>query len=253
MKIQIPKTFLEEEVEGAMGRALKKQNTNPVTPKQNTAFGNSDGFWTIEGVSYRGQTHTVDLLKTLLDNGANKTQDEWVEYTKTQKQNNGFYTGDFPLYNSLFTALYERRNEKIAEEIREFLKEQFKKNWLTTLTRIKYMPKGLDEIIHNYNLPDQYIINETIIGPDGYLKNAETNAQPALNAVLGSKKTDEIDEIYKWITGKDTYIWRLNNKPKKIEERVARFSANSVRAYLNCNRNPSGSYSSLGVRAAKSP
>ena len=180
MKIQIPKTFLGEEVEGAIERVLKKQNTNPVTPKQNTAFGNSDGFWTIEGVSYRGQTHTVDLLKTLLDNGANKTQDEWAEYSKISN----FCTGDFPLYNSLFTALFNRRNEKIAEEIRKFLKEQFEKNWLTTLTRIKYMPKGLDEIIHNYNLPDQYIINETIIGPDGYLKNAETNAQPALSAVL---------------------------------------------------------------------
>ena len=183
-----------------------------------------------------------------MDNGKKKTQDEWAEFAKIQKQNNGFYTADSPLYNTLFTALFNRRNEKIAEEIRKFLKEQFEKNWLTTLTRIKYMPKGLDKIIHNYNLPDQYIINETIIGLDGYLKDAETNAQPALNAVLGSKKTDEIDDAYKWITGKDTCIWRLNNKPKKIEERVAGFYADSDGVDLNCVRYPDYSYSALGVK-----
>ena len=195
----------------------------------------------------------MDLLKTLLDNGNTKTQDQWAEYSRIAKQNNSFYTADFPLYNSLFTALFNRRNEKAAEEIRKFLNEQFEKNWLITLTRIKYMPEGLDEIIHNYKTPDQYIIKENISGPDGYLKDRETNAQPALNAVLGSKKTDEIGEIYKWITGEEAYIWRLSNKPEEIEERVARFNASSVRAVLYCCRNPSGSNSSLGVRAAKSP
>ncbi len=248
--IKIPKTFLGVEIEGSMERALSKENKQNIPKQTPIAPQNLESFWRVEGVSYRDQIHTIDLLKTLLDNGAKKTQDEWAEYFKTSKQNNGFYTADFPLYNSLFTALYGRRNENVVEEIRKFLKEQFENHWLTTLTRIKYNPKGLDEIMHNYNMPDQYIIKENIVGQDGYLKDKKTNPQPALNAVLGSKNTDEIEETYKWITGKEAFIFRLNNKPKEITEAVAGFYASSVGADLDCYWDPSVSSSSLGVRLA---
>ncbi len=247
-KITISVTLPQENI----GK-LKRIMSDKALKNMSKAVGNcieqfDEGFFVIPEVHYNGQVHTVHLLKTLLDNGKNKIQDEWAEYSKIAKQNNGFYTADFPLYNSLFTSLFGRRNEKGTEEIREFLKENFEKHYLTTLTRIKYANKGLDEVIHNYNMPDQYIIKENIIGSDGYLKDAETNPQPALNAVLGSKDTSEIDDIYKWITGKDSCILRLNQKPEKIKERVARFYANSDWAILNCFRNPSLSNSSLGVR-----
>ena len=97
-------------------------------------------------------------------------------------------------------------------------------------------------------MPDQYIIIEDIISPDGYLNNIGTNSQPALNAVLGGQNTAETDDVYKWITGKDAYISRLNQKPEKTEERVAWFGAISVRADLSCSGDPSVSNSSLGVR-----
>ena len=247
-KITISVTLPQENI-GKLKRLMKDNSFKNMSK----AIGNcieqfDEGFWVIPEVNNRDQAHTVQLSKKLLGNGNAKTQDEWAEYSRITKQINSFYTADFPLYNSLFTALFNRRNEKGTEEIRKFLKENFEKHWLTTLTRIKYAPKGLDEVIHNYNMPDQYIIIEDIISPDGYLNNIGTNSQPALNAVLGGQNTAETDDVYKWITGKDAYISRLNQKPEKTEERVAWFGAISVRADLSCSGDPSVSNSSLGVR-----
>ncbi len=115
----------------------------PVNQPKNTNFSLEDltDFYRINGVQYRNNTYTVDLSKSLLDNEASKTQDQWVEYSKEAIAKNDFYLGDFPLYHSLFTALFrnkDKQHKQKIEKVREFLKDNLFKHWLMTLTRIKY-------------------------------------------------------------------------------------------------------------------
>jgi hypothetical protein len=249
MTIKIPTSFMgvgsKEAYERIMNRKEEPEAETFIQPNLQS----NSGFWTIENVPYRNQLLQVDLLKELLDNGNAKTQDKWSKYSKMAKRSGDFYVGDFPLYHSLFASLYNLKDKSNIEEIRSFLQKQFKEKWLTTLTKIKYNPKGNDEIIHNYNLADEYSFHDSFIGPDEYVK--DSNNKTNYKSLLGSDNLQEINSVYKWITEKDAYLWRINSKPKTLDERVARFDALSGRAGLSCNWYPSGQYSSLGVRAAK--
>src|SRR3989344_6750258 len=177
--------------------------------------------WKIEGVEYRDGIYTVNLAKQLLDNGNLKTQQEWIDYRNQSQKNRGFYTADMPLHHSIFKALYQQRDTTEAKEAREFLEKQFREKWLQTLTRITYTPKGKDKLTHNIGTQEQYEIAENIVGESGQIINIKT--PKFLEALLGSSNKEEINNIYKWITNKDAYIWRINENPKQNLERVAGF------------------------------
>jgi len=206
-------------------------------------------FWTISGVNYRNRVHKVDLSKSLLDNGNSKTQDKWVEYSKSAKQRNDFYTGDFPLYHALFRALFfgkDSSDKDKVEEARAFLEKQFKEKWLMTLSRVRYMPSGKDIVIHNFGMPDKIEIPEDFVGKNEWVKDSKT--PQVYNTLLGSNNVQEINQIYSWITKKPAYLYRINSKQQGIDERVARFDAYSGGAVLYCYWDPSYTSSSLGVR-----
>ena len=233
----------------------REKTAEPVKPKQ-ISIDNSPDFWTIPNGGYKIGVYTVDLAKQLLGNGSSKPQDEWIEYSKQAQQNNNFYAGNFPLYHSIFTALFNNKdgNQKDEiEEIRQFIKQQMLDKWLMTLTRIIYAPKGQkDKVMHNYGMPNSYAIElDSFIGPDGFIKNTDKVKEP-LQALLDTQQdVKEINSVYKWLTDVDAYIWRINSDVQNIDERVAGFGAGSVGAYLWCNRDPRDSYSALGVRVVR--
>jgi len=239
----------KEAYEGFLERSRNnvQESEKPEIP-EDSSLEDSVDFWRVNNVNYRNGIYTVDLAKTLLDNGNTKKQNEWAEYSVNAKKNNGFYTGDFPLYHALFTELYKLRENPgmrdIAEEARSFLQEMFEQHWLMTLTRIKYKKNGKDVVAHNFNTSREYQIEENIIGPDEWVK--DTSNKDVYRAILGDDDINRINEVYKWITGKNAYLWRVNSKSDT--ERVARFYAVSLRADLDCCGVPSFSDSSLGVR-----
>ena len=253
--MKIPDEIFGRRIEGAMSRYLdSKKTAEPVKPKQ-TPLETSLDFWTIPNVEYKNGIYTVDLAKTLLDNGNSKTQDEWVEYSKQAQQKNGFYAGDFPLYHALFTALFRNKdgNQKGIEEIRQFIKQQMLDKWLMTLTRIIYTPKNQkDKVMHNYGMPNSYAIEiNSFIGSDGFIKNTAKVKEP-LQALLDNQQdVKEINSVYKWLTDVDAYIFRVNSEVKNTDERVAWFGADSGGAGLSCGRYPQHSNSGLGVRFAR--
>lgn len=229
------KRYLEED------KKPKKQK--PV--KTNSPLEDLKDFWRIPNVNYRNGIYAVDLAKKLLDNGNSKTQEQWVEYSKQAKQNNDFYVGDMPLYHSVFTAL-SKNNTKDAQEAIDFIKAQMRAKYPVTLTRIKYNPKGKDDVVNNYGMDDEYAIKTNLVGADEWIK--ESKDTDYLNAILGTNNINEINQVYQRINGTDARIWRVNSKPASIDERVAWFNADSVGVDLCCCRDPRGSYSSFGVR-----
>ena len=237
--------------ESKQGKKQTKQQKIPQTTSTGFSLEDLTNFWQVDGVNYRNGVYQVDLAKTLLDEKATKTQDEWAQYSKEAISKGEFYVGDFPLYHSLFATLFRNKDnsqyEGKVKEVKKFILESMFNYWLTILTRIKYNPRGKDLVIHNYGLQDQYEIQENIVGADDSI--TKINPQNELNAILGSNDVNEINHVYKWITGKDAYLRRVNNKPKNIDERVARCGAGLYWAYPDCNRGPSDSGWALGVRA----
>ena len=246
MNIKIPKTFAGKPIKGAIKRVLEEnKEKNPekiVQPiKTNVNIHSIDDYWRIEGVNYKGKIKTINLAQQLLPN---MTQDKHAEYREQAISKGEFYTGDMPLYHAVFTALFNQKDKPESEQARQFIKKSMREKWLMTLTRIAYQPRGKDKIIHNYNTKDEYSLEENIVGEDRFIEDADRSA---LKALLGTDNIQEIKNIYNWINETDTYIWRINSKPNKVDERVARFGADSDRADLDCYRYPDGRYPSLGV------
>ena len=214
-----------------------------------TSIQSQDQFWTIAGVNYRNGIYQVDLSKSLLE--GTKTQDQWAEYSRQARINNQFYVGDSPLHHALFRTLYNNREgpkKQEIEEIRAFLQDKMRKHLPATLTRVRYKPQGEDEILHSYKQDDQYSVSANMVGKDGKVTGIE---KAALKAVLDDDNRDEIDAVYRWINNTDVFLWRLNQKPESLDERVVVFDAVSVGVDLYCGRVPLVSSSAFGVRVAK--
>jgi hypothetical protein len=249
MNIQIPKTIFGQEVKGAMARleeALKNGKGVPAPQVPGTGIQANSDFWKIPGVNDRGKIGTYGLSKTLLDNGSSKTQDEWASYSEQAKQRQDFYLGDMPLYHSISTALFKQPESQNREEARVFIQKNMREKYLMTLTRVAYQPKGKDKIIHNFGISEQYLLDELIVGEDRVI---ETKDSKALTVLLGTGDISEINSVYQWLNQTNAYIWRLNNKPKQVDERVAWFDAGSGGAGLDCGGGPADTGAGLGVRA----
>ena len=236
-----------------------KKNTpvsDPITPgNENFSLEDLADRYRISGVSYRNKICQVDIGKTLLPPG---TQEEYAQRRiAALTSDNDLYAPSFPLLHAPIAALYQNKDGSFKDQIEEaraFLAGLISNKWITTLTRIKYMPagQGQDIVIHNYKQPDSYEIQVNFIGPDGIITDTANTEKP-LQALLDTKQTlSEIDEVYKWFRNLDSYIWRVDTKPERIDERVARFDADSDGSGFGCGwRVGDGSCSSLGVRAQK--
>ncbi len=212
-------------------------------------------YWRFIGINYRNDIHQVDLAKTLQPK---RTQDEHAEHRKQiiKSNSNEFYLPDYPLFHSMVSTLNQNKDnfkykEKV-EEARQFIKDSALNSWLVMLTRIQYNPKNQkDKVIHNYKQKDQYTIElDSFVGSDGYIvdKNAITLEEP-LKVLLDTKQSiQEINQIYKWLTDKDAYIFRVNSERENTDERVAWFNIYSSRTGVGCAWFPSDSYVGLGMR-----
>ncbi len=246
MNIKIPKTFAGKPIKGAIKRVLAKSEKTNKTPKNENKnsdinIQSIDDYWQIQGVNYMNEIKTINLAQQLLPN---MTQDKHAEYREQAISKGEFYTGDMPLYHAVFTALFNQKDKPESEQARQFIKKSMREKWLMTLTRIAYQPRGKDKIIHNYNTKDEYSLEENIVGEDRFIEDADRSA---LKALLGTDNIQEIKDIYNWINGTDTYIWRINSKPNKVDERITRFDAVSDRADLDCDWDPAYRDPSLGV------
>ena len=252
------KTLNEQGIEGLLAKAeeeRKREEEKGVeeSEKSRIILQSTQDFWKISGVEYRDGVHTFDLSKSLLDEGKGRTQDEWAKNYEDVKDKDGFYTPDYPLLYGLVKAVYSLGNNSRnsdREQIQKFIKETSRANWLMTLTRIAYTSKGMDKIIHNYGTCDKYEDDVDFITPDEYM--TKTGKPASYQKLLGTKDgVNEINEVFRWLNGTDIYTLKLNSKPKKTDERVAGFYADSVRVFLYCCRYPTIAFASLGVRCMR--
>ncbi len=244
-----PRPFIyvkEERNDPAVARALLEGKPQP--PGQHTDKFSLETLadrWKLRGV--KGIEGYVELGNALLDNGNTRTQNQWADYTIKARKKNELGTPSYDTCWSIFETLYDNREGKHKDEIekiRGFLEGAFKR-YLVTLTRVRYTPNQNDAVIHDYGMSEQREIKVETVGPDEYVK--DSTRKEIYKALLGTDDTAKIDEVFKWITGKNIYLYRVNSEPKNVDERVAWFGAGSGRAGLYCYRDPLYSIASLGV------
>jgi len=194
----------------------------------------SDDYWTIQNVNYQGKIQSMDLSKELLPR---REFNDLMEYVKKAKVEDFIAISMRDTY-SLFKAVYESK-DKSKEEIRSFLKKKMKDSQLNTTTTIQYnkqsifSSRNVDEIIHDYNLPNVDNIPQKFIGPNEFVK--DSNEIDLYGNLLGSKDVNEINTVFNWITGKDLKMLRLNYKGIfGILKIVSLVSSNDYQI-LNCN------------------
>src|SRR3989344_201617 len=216
----------------------EKEETRVQSPTVNVRS-NADA-WSISGVEYRNGVYTVDLAKSLLDGRNSRQQAEWIDYSQEAIAKGEFYTPDYPLFYGTVRALFRAKDEPAklqeAEEAKKFLQDTSRARWLMTLTRIKYQPQvnllkraifgrraifGVEDIIvHNYGMPDSYEEKTNFIGANRLIKDVASPA--SCKALLGTGNIKEIKDVFQWLNGTDTYLWRVNGRENSVIEKVAR-------------------------------
>ncbi|KHO53140.1 MAG: hypothetical protein QT05_C0008G0024 [archaeon GW2011_AR13] len=115
-----------------------------------------------------------------------------------------------------------------------------KDSQLNTTTTIQYnkqsiffSSRNVDEIIHNYNLPNVDNIPQKFIGPNEFVK--DSNEIDLYGNLLGSKDVNEINTVFNWITGKDLKMLRLNYKGIFGILKIVSLVSSNDYSILNCN------------------
>jgi hypothetical protein len=63
------------------------------------------------------------------------------------------------------------------------------------------------------------------------LKN-NTQFSEVMKSLVGVEDCDRIQQVGKWISGKDSYLWRFNSKPSKSVERALVLVDYNARFYI---------------------
>ncbi len=169
----------------------------------------------LHGVHSNGRIYDIDWSKKLLDNGNQHTQDEWAELLQNQE----FQLPSTRIYHATCSMLYQHKDDTqsgLVKKIRAKFKKDFKDYWMTTSTRIQYNQSDPDKVLHDYKIAGETSLDMTFVGPDGYV--ADNSFEDEMEALFDARDGAEMDAIYSWISGKKSYLWRLNSRPAQPTE-----------------------------------
>ncbi|MDP3734760.1 MAG: hypothetical protein Q8R37_06020 [Nanoarchaeota archaeon] len=192
-----------------------------------------DTRFRLHNIYLDGKLHIVDQGKELLDNGHNHTQDQWVEWLKSDANEDKWHLASGPLYHASLAALHynqdhadeEQRN--LIKQCREMHAQDFKKHWMMTSTRIIYNSHGKDKMIHDYDSPQQKEIELDFVGPDGYITQ-KSNLEREMNALFGTSDLEEVEKVYSALTDEKPRLWRNNYKPRVEDQRALVLGVSNV-------------------------
>ncbi len=167
----------------------------------------------IRGVEVRESFYVVDLAKKHVASCADRGQYEWMTYSRGARLENDFAVGSMPLYFSLFKSLYDNREcapfgEQI-ENIRAELSSRMNGTLFSTLSEVRYRQSG-DQVCHNIGQSDEFFL-EGRMGVSNLNLRDVTVPNECCYLLLGSRNAMEINDVFKWISGKDTFLRRLDS------------------------------------------
>jgi hypothetical protein len=240
---------------------LKESPAGDGLPEGSAVFSitKTDKYFCITGIPLENTNFAYDFDRKY-DPSIARTQKEWGKLKDQVRPKGEFYAGTAPEYYAILKTLHENRNtaqfKSIIEEARTYLQDVLKQQnpYILTLSRAKYNPAGLDEIVHDFGTKEEQPPKPAkLTGPNGYITDKKTKAQEYCQAILDTTDTvEQISEVFKWVTGKETYAWRIS-QPQNQQDRVVALGVNNVGDGFDVNSNDGidGSRPALGVRRAK--
>ncbi|MDD5133752.1 MAG: hypothetical protein PHD81_05005 [Candidatus Nanoarchaeia archaeon] len=192
--------------------------------------------WQIE-VNYRGIKTPIELSDKLLDS---KTQEQHIK--QAIEHPDDFNIPNMQLFCSIMDYII-KYNNKQSRMIRSFLKESATGNYLITSSGVLYRPTKIDTIIHDKDMPSEFIDYTPMVDSDRRI--IESNQEQM--KILTGLDIKQINKITKKIFGVKPYISKLNSTPIQEVYKVARFGAYPGGANFNCHVGPDISNPTLGV------
>ena len=201
------------------------------TRKNSFSLEEKDKYWLARGVRHLGELVEVEMDKDRVLGGQYYTQDEFAQLSDR--------IPDARLETSVVVAFYKNKDSSFAKEIEQVRQNLLKPDFedgIITQSRVVYKPEGLDAVIHNYKKPEMTEVKTQIVGPNGSLSQIADRKNFA-NAVLGNKNAKTVSDAYNWASERETFVWRINNKPDIVFERavVLGRSIGNSRFDIDCN------------------
>ena len=172
-------------------------------------------WYRLRNVPYNGGLYEVDWSKRLLDNGKARTQDEWVRRTDRIE----WKLPNLCLSYASLLALYTNRDcavcsDLVKKVVEEVFMPDLRNNNLYTSTRVIYLPEGKDVVIHDIGYQTETRIETMMAGIDVPI-TANCAFEDEVAALLGTRNTSEVEQVYNWVKVEEIYLYRENDRPKK--------------------------------------
>lgn len=183
-------------------------------------------FYRIDGIRYCGNNNGLhsnflyDLCKAPL---APKTQQEHIEHASNATPDE-FRACNAPLVYAICKALYENKDglyHACIENARQRLDSIFQTS-VSTLSSVVYngtlAPDAnsaiMEDLVTHYHEKSPQRSVSKLCGPNGPITDPKTDAYQYVWSLLDTADTmKEVNDVFKWITGKDVYAFRYNDRP----------------------------------------
>lgn len=199
------------------------------------------GWRTQNVVMHDGRLVSCDFSSKLL---CPMTQDELANYTVEARKKNGYGGCSLPDFYDLLRSDFLNKDgvyKAIIDEKRFFLRDALRYHWVNTLSRACYKAKDIGCVVHGYGLPECKTVNANIAGNSEWIRNVK---DPRIyKALFGTDNNTEINEVFKWVTGCDSFLWRLNEV--EVTEDIERVVALGIDYYDGFYL---GAVNDLGIR-----
>ena len=172
-------------------------------------------------IPYAGGIYFAEWSKELFDGEYYRTQESWL---RVAEQGN-WKIASAPLYYATFAVLHahrdhpDERKRALVEKMRQMFRQDLEKRVITD-TKVMYAKKGKDNVVHDRGSP----LERTVI-----VKIAVDSIEDEINALLETKNLEEIKEVYRWISGKETFAVRRSPPDETL---VAAVSLNEFNVYI---------------------
>jgi len=187
----------------------------------------------------------ISLDKTAYDNGAYKTQDDWIATGKDFASIADYYKAFKQIKNVMENGNAEQR--KNATELKNNLLSEWKSRWSVTSTRVKYNNNLEATVIQHYSSQDKNKVKEATIEIPIYegvkiekvLKDKDKKGLKFMQTLLDTEDTAEmIMETLNYVTGKDIdrmYVYTPDmNSRKQNKERLVLLGDLSLDYFYIC-------------------
>ncbi len=189
----------------------------------------------LHNVPYLTGVSVIDWSKELLDQGRRHNQNEWLDFSKNQE----FQLPSMLDYTATVQVLHQHRKgaqEKLVDKIKSLLQKDMQDSRMATSTRIHYTPFSPDKIMHGYGTSRGISFEANLVGPD--LEGFKDISDSELKSLFGVSDADKITQAHKWFSGKNSYFFRTNSRPKVLTEKAVWLDISTDRFYLYCGNNP---------------